>query len=147
MWHSRQASATTFPHISRLTKGDDCAKTVPNGVVSDGHVRAFFVPLPPRSVDRIHPGSKHFVGSGSWPNFVSQCCVCRVSLTVPKHLDSCSTFHKAVVTSRAFRSHFVSWFYVLDPPQAPTPNVESVSPGKRLLFPGGVFLDALLYYQ
>ena len=32
-----------------------------------------------------------------------------------KHLDSCSTFHTAVVTSRAFPSHFVSCFYVLDP--------------------------------
>ena len=51
-------------------------------------------------------------------------------LTVPKHLDSCSTFHKAVVTSRAFPSHFVSWFYGLDRPQAPTPNVESGSTGK-----------------
>ena len=77
----------------------------------------------------------------------SQCCVGRVSLTVPKHLDSCSTFHKSVVTSRAFPSHFVSLFYGLDPPQAPTPNVESWSPVKRLMLAGGVFLDALVYYQ
>ena len=46
---------------------------------------------------RISPGSKHFIGSGSWPNCLSQCCVHRISLMVPKHLDSCSTFHKAVV--------------------------------------------------
>ena len=59
--------------------------------------------------DSISPGNKHFVGSGFWPNCLSQCCVCLVSLTVPKPLDSCSTFHKAVVTSRAFTSHFVSW--------------------------------------
>ena len=34
---------------------------------------------------------------------------------------------------------------MLDPPQAPTPNVVSGSPVKRLLFAGGVFLDALLF--
>ena len=56
------------------------------------------------SFDRIYPGSKHFVGSGCWPNCVSQCCLLLVSLTVPKHLDSCSTFHKADVTSRALFS-------------------------------------------
>ena len=60
--------------------------------------------------DRISPGSKHFVGSGFWPNCLSQCCDRRVSLTVPKHLDSCSTFPKAVVTSGAFPSHSLSWF-------------------------------------
>ena len=53
---------------------------------------------------------KNFVGSGFWPNCLSQCCVRRVSLTVPKHLDSCCTFHMAVVNSRAFSSHFVPWF-------------------------------------
>ena len=82
----------------------------PYVVVSETHVLAFFVPLPPSSFDRIHPGGKHFDGSGSWPNFVSQSCVRRVSLTVPKHLDSFSNFHKAVVTSRAFPSHFFFWF-------------------------------------
>ena len=60
--------------------------------------------------DRISPGSKHFIRSGFRPNCVSQCCVRRVSFTVPKHLHSCSTFNNAVVTSRAFPSHFVSWF-------------------------------------
>ena len=80
------------------------------GVVSDGRVLGLFVPLPP-AVLQDYPGSKHFVGSGFWPNCLSQkCCVPRVSLTVPKHLDSSSTFHKAVVTSRAFPSHIVSWF-------------------------------------
>ena len=48
------------------------------------------------------------------------------------------------MTSRGIPSHFVSWFQGLDPPQAPTPNVESMSPVKMLLFAGGVFLDALL---
>ena len=79
------------------------------GVVSDGRVLGLSS-IAASSFDRISPESKHFVGSGFWPNCLSQCCVRRVSLTVPKPLDSSSTFHKAVVTSRAFPSHFVSWF-------------------------------------
>ena len=100
----------TFPHVSLFTKCDDSAKTVP---VLSCFWRTYFGPfryVAASSFDRISPGSKHFVGSGCWPNCVSQCCVHRVSLTVSKHLDSCSPFHKAVVTSRAFPSHFVSWF-------------------------------------
>ena len=46
MGHSRQASATTFPHVSLLTKGDDSAKTFPYGVVTDRRVLGLFVPLP-----------------------------------------------------------------------------------------------------
>ena len=47
MGHSRQASATTFPHVSLFTKGDDSAKTVPVRCCSDGRVLGLFVPLPP----------------------------------------------------------------------------------------------------
>ena len=95
----------------------------------------------------ISPGSKHFVGSGFWPNCLSQkCCVRRVSLRVPKHLDSCSTFHKAVVTSRAFPSHFFlgSKGWILPRPLHPMWNrVQSEKaavrwrcfPGRSALFP------------
>ena len=94
-WHSRLASTTTFPHVSLFTKGDDSAKTVPVGCCFS---RTCFMPfhsIASSSFDRISPGSKHFVGSRCWPNCVSQCCVRRFSLTVPTHLDSSSTFHKA----------------------------------------------------
>ena len=47
MGHTPQASATTFPHVSLFTKGDDSAKTVQYGVVSDGLVLGLSVPLPP----------------------------------------------------------------------------------------------------
>ena len=47
MGHSRQASATTFPHVSPFTKGDDSAKTVPVRCFSDGRVLGLFIPLPP----------------------------------------------------------------------------------------------------
>ena len=82
------------------------------------------------SFDRISPGSKHFFGSGCWPNCVSHCCVRRVSLTEPKHLDSLSNFHMADVTSRPFSSHFVSGFSGLDPSHASTPCVIEVSSEK-----------------
>ena len=49
------------------------------------------------------------------------------------------------MTSRAFPLHLVSWFYGLDPPQAPTPNVESGSPVKKLMFAEVVFLEALFF--
>ena len=47
MGHSRQASATTFPHVSLFTKGDESAKKSLYGVVSEGRVLGLFVPLPP----------------------------------------------------------------------------------------------------
>ena len=46
-WHTRQASGTTFPHISLFTEGDDSDKTVPARFLSDGHLFGIFVPLPP----------------------------------------------------------------------------------------------------
>ena len=77
MGHARQASATIFPYVSLFTKGDDSAKTVPIGVVSDGRVLGLRS-IAASSFDRISPWSKHFVGSGFWPNCLSQCCVRRV---------------------------------------------------------------------
>ena len=47
IWHSRQASANTFPPVSLFTKDDDSAKTVPVECLLDGHVFGLFVPLPP----------------------------------------------------------------------------------------------------
>ena len=44
MGHSRQDSATSFPHVSLFTKGDDSAKRSLYGVVSDGRVLGLFVP-------------------------------------------------------------------------------------------------------
>ena len=79
------------------------------GVVSDGRVLGLFVPLPPQ-FGQDFPREQTF----RWKrvlvemSFTVLCSSC--SFTVPKHLDSCSTLHKAVVTSRAFPSHFVSWF-------------------------------------
>ena len=53
MWHSRQASATTFPHVSLFTMGDASAKTVPVQCYSDGRVLGLFVPLPPAVLTRF----------------------------------------------------------------------------------------------
>ena len=104
MGHSRQASMTTFPHVSLFTKGDECAMTVPVRCCFSRTCFGPFRSVAAGSFDRISPGSKHFFGSGFWPNGLSQCCVRLVSPTVPKHLYSCSTVLKAVVISRAFPS-------------------------------------------
>ena len=109
MGHSRQASKTTFPHVSLFTKGDDSAKTVPVWCFSDGHVFGLFVPLP-RGVLLGFTQESNISLEAAWPNVVSQFCVRRVSITVPEHLDSSTKFHNADVTSRALYSHFVSWF-------------------------------------
>ena len=47
MGHSRQASATTFPHVSLFMKDDDRARSQLHSVVSDRNVLGIFVPLPP----------------------------------------------------------------------------------------------------
>ena len=47
MGQTRQASLTTFPHVSLFTKGDISAKTVPVRCCSDGRVLRLFVPFPP----------------------------------------------------------------------------------------------------
>ena len=57
MWHSRQASTTTFPHVSLFTKGDDSARRSLYGVVSDGRVLGLFVPLPPAVLTGIPQGA------------------------------------------------------------------------------------------
>ena len=109
MGHSRQASATTFPHVSLFMKGDDSAKTVLYVVVSDGRVLGLFVPLPPELLTGFPQGA-HISLEAGFGRIVFLTAVVVVSLTVQKPLESWSTFHKAVVTSRAFPSHFVSWF-------------------------------------
>ena len=96
--------------------------------------------------DRVYPGSKHFVRSGFCPNYVSQCCVRLVSLTVPKPLDSCSTFLKSIVTSRAFPSHFVSWIRAGSSP-CPYTQCGIGVPSEKAAVRWRSFLDALLYYQ
>ena len=78
------------------------------GVVSDGRVLGLFVPLPPAVLTGFPQGASISLEAGFTELSFSNCWVRRVSLTVPKHLDSCSTFHNAVVTSRAFPSHFIT---------------------------------------
>ena len=67
------------------------------------------------SFDRISPGIK-LRRKRPLANFVSESYVGCVSLTVPKHLDSCSNFHKAKVTSRALPSPVFTAFCILPRP-------------------------------
>ena len=47
MGHSRQASATTFPHVSFSRRVMIVLKRSMYSVVSDGRVLGLFIPLPP----------------------------------------------------------------------------------------------------
>ena len=70
MGHSRQASATTFPHVSLFTKGDDSAKTVLYSVVSDGRVLGLFVPLPPAVLTGFPQGASIWLEAGFGRNVI-----------------------------------------------------------------------------
>ena len=80
-----------------------------HSVDSDRNGLGIFVPLPPAVLMGFTHEANIALEAGL-ANFVSQCSADPVSLTVTKHLDFCSTFYKANVTSRALSSHFVSWF-------------------------------------
>ena len=64
MLHSRQVSATTFPHVSLFMKGDNSAKTVPVRCCSDGRVLGLFVPLPPAFMTGFPQGSNILLDAG-----------------------------------------------------------------------------------
>ena len=72
MWHSRQGSATTFPHDSLLTKDDVTTKTVPVRCCFWWTCFWPFHCICTSSYDRIYTGSKYFDGYGFWTNFVFQ---------------------------------------------------------------------------
>ena len=146
VWQSRQVSMTNFPHVSLFTKVDDSAETAPYSVVSYGHVFAFSFHCH-HQFERISPGSQHFVGSWFLQNFVSQCSVHRVSLTVPKHLYSCSTFNKGNVIEGLYPyTLFLGSKCWILPRPIYTMWIRG-SQMKRLMLARGVFLDALFYYQ
>ena len=64
MWHSRQDSTTTFPHVSLFTKCDDSAIRSLYGVVSDGRVLCLFVPLPPAVLTGFRQGANICLEAG-----------------------------------------------------------------------------------
>ena len=70
MGHSRQASATTFPHVSLFTKGDESAKKSLYGVVSEGRVLGLFVPLPPAVLTGFPQGANIALEAG-----LAKCCL------------------------------------------------------------------------
>ena len=64
MGPSRQASATTFPHVSLFTKGDDSVRQSLYGVVSDRRVLGLFVPLPPAVLTEYPQGANISLEAG-----------------------------------------------------------------------------------
>ena len=72
-----------FPYPRRVMK---VLRRSLYGVVSDGRVLGLFVPLPPAVLTGF-PMKQTLHWRQVWPNFVSQCCAHRVSLTVTKQPD------------------------------------------------------------
>ena len=64
MGHSRQASATTFPHVSLFTMVMIVLRRSLYGVVSDGRVLGLFVPLTPAVLTGLPQGSNISLEAG-----------------------------------------------------------------------------------
>ena len=100
-----------------------------HSVVSHRNVLGIFIPLPPA----VLIGFTHEANIALEAGLAKFCfsVLCWSCFTHGnKHLDFCSTFYKADVTSRALSSSFFSWFYVLDASKAHSPNAEPGSQRK-----------------
>ena len=145
MGHSRQASANTFLLVSYSRSVMIVLRRSLYGVVSDGRFMGLFVPLPPAVLTGFPQGPtfrwKRVLAELSFSVLCSSSFTHGTSTLIPVHLPLGRRDYKGFPLTLCF--------LVLraGPSQAPTLNVESGSPVKRLLFAGGVFLDALLYYQ
>ena len=64
MGHTPQASATTFPHVSLFTKGDDSAKTVPVWCCFRWTCFGPFRSIAASSFDTISPGANISLEAG-----------------------------------------------------------------------------------
>ena len=64
MGHSRQASATTFPHVSLSRRVMIVLRRSLYDVVSDGRVLGLFVPLPPAVLTGFSQGASISLEAG-----------------------------------------------------------------------------------
>ena len=64
IWHSRQASATTFPHVSHSWRVMIVLRLSLYGVVSDGRLLGLFVPLPPAVLTGFPQGASISLEAG-----------------------------------------------------------------------------------
>ena len=62
MWHSRQASVNTFPHVTLFTKDDERAKTATAQCWFWRKWFRHFRSIATSSFDRIYPWRKHCIG-------------------------------------------------------------------------------------
>ena len=147
MGHSRQASVNIclmFPYSRRVMI---VLRRSLYGVVSDGRVLFLFVPLMPAVLTGFPQGANISLEAGFGRIvFLSAVFVVFHSLYQSTLIPVPPSMRPPCLQRLSPHTLFLG-SEGLDPPQAPTPNVESVSPVKSLLFAGGVFLDALLDYQ
>ena len=64
MWLSRQASMTTFPHVSLSRRVMIVLRRSVYGVVSDGRVLVLLVPLPPADLTGFPQGASISLEAG-----------------------------------------------------------------------------------
>ena len=64
MWHSRQDTVTTFPHVSYSRRVMIVLRRSLYGVVSDGRVLGLFVPLPPAVLTGFPQGANISLEAG-----------------------------------------------------------------------------------
>ena len=93
MWHSRQASVNTFPHVSLFMKDDDRARSQLHSVVSDRNVLGIFVPLPPAVL----------MGFTNEANIILEAGFAKFCFSVLVHLVSVTVKSTLIFVSRSIR--------------------------------------------
>ena len=146
MGHSRQASATTFPHVSHSRRVMIVLRRSLYGVVSDGLLLGLFDPLPTAVLTGFPQGANISLEAG----FGRIVYLSAVFIVFQLRYQCTFIPVPPSVGRRDFKGFPLTLcFLVLRAGSSPGPSTECgiKAPVKRLLFAGGVFLDALLYYQ
>ena len=146
MWHSRQASMTTFPLFPYSRKVMIVLRRALYCVVSDGHGFGLFVPLPPAVLIGFTQESNIL-----WEAALAKLCFSVLFSSCFTHSTKAPLFLFHLPLGRCDHKGFIHTlcFFILSAGSFPGPatNVQSGSPVQMLILIGGVFLDALLYYQ
>ena len=146
MGHSRQASTTTFPQFPYSRRVMIVLRRSLYGVVSDGRVLGLFIRLPPAVLTGFPQGGNISLEAGLGRIvFLSAVIVLfqlryqSTFIPVPPYIGRCD-----------FKGFPLTLcFLVLHAGSSPGPYTQCGIgvPSEKLLFAGGVSLDALLYYQ
>ena len=128
-----------FPYSRRMMR---VLRMPLQSVVSDRNGLGILILLQP-AVLMGFTNEANIVLEAVWPNFVSQCCADRVSLTVTKHLDFCPRTIRPMWLQGLYLHilFLVSKCWMLPRHIYPMGNL---GPKEMRMLEGGVILDALL---